>query len=434
MIIINWLPTPMGLTVQGQGALSILFLSVLWWITTPVALSTTAICALALLPLLNVARGIDIILALGNQTLFFLFAVFVIAAACTQNGLSKRVSLIGLRHFSSSAFMLCNGVLLLSWGLCTVIVSHAVCALMLPIVLGIIHLLGCREGDDMSKRLLLSMAWGSICGSNLSLLSSARASLSLSMLAGQVPDHGIGMLSYSMIAAPISLLSVTFVGLLLHWRYPCREISIQTVQENLCVQLEQCGNISSRERMTVLLLGGMILSILLVGVSSMGVIALLFSALFFVFGIMKWTDAKAHIHWGVIVLYGAAIVLGGVLYDTGAAMWMVENILILSDPVWMMLSLCFLVIVGTELISNAAVIAIVLPIALGCCTELGIAKETIAVLLPVCAGFAFVLPTSTPAMAMVFGARHVTVRDTAWGVILSIGMLVVMMLWVVCIG
>ena len=36
-------------------------------------------------------------------------------------------------------------------------------------------------------------------------------------------------------------------------------------------------------------------------------------------------------------------------------------------------------------------------------------------IVPVCAGLAFVLPTSTPAMAMVFGTGYLRTRDTLCG-------------------
>ena len=78
----------------------------------------------------------------------------------------------------------------------------------------------------------------------------------------------------------------------------------------------------------------------------------------------------------------------------------------------------------TRLISNSAVIAILLPIGLVLCEHVGINPRVIAIVAPVCAGFAFVLPTSTPALAMVFGVGYLRTRDSLWGICISIATLI----------
>jgi sodium-dependent dicarboxylate transporter 2/3/5 len=50
----------------------------------------------------------------------------------------------------------------------------------------------------------------------------------------------------------------------------------------------------------------------------------------------------------------------------------------------------------------------------------GIDPRVIALMAPVCAGLAFVLPTSTPAMAMVFGTGYLRTRDTISGALISV--------------
>ena len=51
-------------------------------------------------------------------------------------------------------------------------------------------------------------------------------------------------------------------------------------------------------------------------------------------------------------------------------------------------------------------IAVVLPIALPIAAQAGLSPHTLVWAVPLAAGFAFVLPTSTPAMAMVFGTGY----------------------------
>ena len=99
---------------------------------------------------------------------------------------------VGLRRFAKDENRLWNGVLLVSFTLCFVVVSHAVAALMLPIVLQIIRSLDLGPRSRTAKRLLLSMAWGTVAGSNLTLLSSARATLALELYGNYRAPPGMG--------------------------------------------------------------------------------------------------------------------------------------------------------------------------------------------------------------------------------------------------
>ncbi len=56
--------------------------------------------------------------------------------------------------------------------------------------------------------------------------------------------------------------------------------------------------------------------------------------LFFAFGIIKWEDAQRNVDWGLIVFFGGALSLGAALLTTGAANWIIQQMLGLlgSDP------------------------------------------------------------------------------------------------------
>ena len=178
----HFAPLGSDLFAEGQSALTVLTLCVVWWIFTPVPLPVTSMVGLALLPFLNALTVGEAFALFGNQAVFFVIGVFIVASVMLQSGISARFSISGLRLAAKSEAWLCNSILFLSFALCAVIVSHAVAALMFPIVLGIIQSLNLPHRSRLSRRLLLSMAWGTVCGSNIGLLSSARAALALELL------------------------------------------------------------------------------------------------------------------------------------------------------------------------------------------------------------------------------------------------------------
>lgn len=422
------LPTPSGLTAAGQGALATLSFCVCWWVLSPVPLPVTSLLGLALLPIFGALPTSQAMALFGSPAVFFVIGVFLVASVMLETGLSSRLSLSGLRRFGKQSAALCNALLFLSWGLCLVMVSHAVAALLLPIVLSIISALGLSSRDVLARRLLLSMAWGTVCGSNIGLLSSARASLALELFSRHqgVTETQVGMIQYSLATIPISLGSLLCVWVLLSWRYPVESCDLSPAVKELSDSLSQRGPVSREEWLAAGLLITMVVTMVVLGAPWLAVVALLFSGIFFAFGLLRWDDAERYVNWGVALLYGGAIAVGSAVHLTGAASWVVNQLVPqLSSPLIVFTVLAIIIALFTELISNSAVIAIVLPVALAMAEKLGINPLAVAVMAPVCAGFAFVLPTSTPAMAMVFGVGYLRSKDTIWGALVAFSSLIV---------
>lgn len=411
-------PTPAGLTPQGQASLAVLVLAVVWWVFTPVALPVTSLVALALLPVLG-AMSIPGALALfGNPAVFFVIGVFLVAAVMLHTGLSSRLTLLVLRRLAADEDALCNAVLLLSWGSCVIVVSHAVAALMLPIVLEIIRVLDLGPRSRTARRLLLSMAWGTVAGSNLTLLSSVRASLALELLDGYRTHLGqqgkvLGFIDYSLGSVPLSVATVLVVALVLRRAFPPEGVELTPAVRRLDEKVREMGRTTRKEWLTVATVTMMIACMVVAGPRWLGVVALLFSGVLFALQILQWEDAERYVNWGVALMYGGAIAVGAALHETGATAWLVSQVEPDGVGPWAVLALVATTSLAlTEVVSNSAVMAVILPVAFPLAANVGLDPVSLARVVPFAAGFAFVLPTSTPAMAMVFGTGYLQVRST----------------------
>ena len=425
--LVAFMDTPAGLTLAGQRSLAVLALCVVWWVFTPVGLPVTSIMGLALLPLLGAMPAAEAFALFGNQAVFFVIGVFLVAAVMLETGLSSRISLICLRKFARDENRLCNGVLFVSWGLCAVVVSHAVAALMLPIVLELLRALSLGPRSNTAKRLLLSMAWGTVAGSNLTLLSSARATLSLELYGTylnkyDLPADPIGFLEYSLGSAPVSLASVFIAALVLRWVFPPEGLDLAPAVKQLDERVKAMGSISRRELSTLAVIATMIVCVVSFGREyGMGTVALLFSAILFSLQTLKWEDAERYVNWGVALMYGGAIAIGSALHSTGATTWLIGVLMPASDiSPWATLAGTAVATAGmTELVSNSAVIALVMPVILPVADQVSMDPRVFAWAAPISAGLAFVLPTSTPALAMVFGTGHLRIRHAMPGLIIT---------------
>jgi solute carrier family 13 (sodium-dependent dicarboxylate transporter), member 2/3/5 len=408
----------MGLTEAGQAALAVMALCMTWWLLTPVPLPVTSLTGLALLPAVGALPTADALALFGNQAIFFVIGVFLVAAVMLRTGLSARLSLLVLRRLAHSEAQLCNAVLALSWASCVIVVSHAVAAMLLPIVLSIVTALDLPARSRTARRLLLSMAWGTVAGSNLTLLSSARASLSLELYGQFLSDSGrsaapISFLEYSMAAAPISLATVLVCGVVLAVVFPPEGLDLRPAVTRLDQQVRELGPMSRGEWGTVAVVLGMLLTMGVAGPSWLGIVALLASAATFALRIVSWEEAERFVNWGVVLMYGGAIAVGAALTRTGAVTWLVDQVMPESvHPIVVLLIVAAMVTALTEVVSNSAAIAILLPVSMELALRVGLTPRAMAWVAPIAAGFAFALPTSTPAIALVFGSGVVQMRDT----------------------
>lgn len=413
-------PVPVELAGPPQRALAVMALCMVWWLTSPVALPITSLLGMALLPVLGVLDKNEAVALFGNQSVFFVIAAFIIAAVTIRTGLSTRVTLWALRHLARSEDVLAGAVLFVATALTAIVVSHAVAALLLPIMMETLRALGLEPGSRFARRLMLSMAWGTICGSNLTLLSSARASLALGMYDSWNAAHGIvsepiGFFEYSSATVWIAVLtSVLAYGLLRAFHRP-EGLDMTPAVRQLAEKAAAMGRVSAREWFTAAVIGGMVVALVLFGPTyGLGTIALCAAAVLFVAQVIRWEDAESFVNWGVALLYGGAIAVAAGLEETRAVEIIVETWLPLDrlSPEVVLLLLGLSAAVLTEFVSNAAVIALLLPMCMAIAPQVGLDARALVFLLPTAAGLAFAFPMATPAMAMVFGTGYLRTQDS----------------------
>jgi sodium-dependent dicarboxylate transporter 2/3/5 len=142
-------------------------------------------------------------------------------------------------------------------------------------------------------------------------------------------------------------------------------------------------------------------------------IALISIVMLFVLNLINWKMVEEHVNWGIILMYGGAICLGEVMSQSGAALWLATRTFegtAHSAPVFLLIVAVFATVL-TTFMSNSAAIAVLLPPALSMCDTYGISSSmaAMAVILP--SNFAFMLPVGTPASAIAYSSRFISVGE-----------------------
>lgn len=413
-----WMPAPDGLTVEGQRAIAVFLLCLVLWISNAIPLAITGILAIVLVPIFGILPNKVTYSLFGNEAVFFILGAFILAGAVMHSGISNRLALYILDRFGGSPRGLLLTVFLLGAALSCIMSEHAVAAMLFPIVIEISKSLGLKPGkSNYGKLLFFSMAWGCIIGGVATFLGGARVPLAVGILK-ETTESTIGFLDYSIAVFPLVVI-LLFVGYMLLTRiFPIDITEVESAHGVLKKRLKALGKLSYMEY-TV----GAVLAITVCAWIGLGekfglaAIALASVVALFVFRLVRWKDIEEYVNWGIILMYGGAIVLGSALDKSGAAKWLVSMAIgdWASEP-WVALALfSFLSILLTAAMSNAAVIAVLLPVSIGMAQTLSIDPVMLTYAIAVPAGLDFMFPMGTPAIAIAASSNYITVRESAKG-------------------
>lgn len=127
-------------------------------------------------------------------------------------------------------------------------------------------------------------------------------------------------------------------------------------------------------------------------------------------GTVTWREVERQTQWGVLLLFGGGLVLSEVMARSGASAFMAQHLLTWvqgAPTVVLVLAVVAFVVFLTELVSNTASAALLLPLLLPLGQALGLDTVALAMAIAVAASCAFMLPVATPPNAIVFATDQV---------------------------
>ncbi len=137
---------------------------------------------------------------------------------------------------------------------------------------------------------------------------------------------------------------------------------------------------------------------------------------------MNWETAL-RLPWGILILFGGGFAIAGGFQQSGLDILIGHSIKPLLDihPLLMIGIICLLITFLTELTSNTATTAALLPVMRGTALALGVNPLLLMIPATISASCAFMLPVATPPNAIVFGSGYVPMsKMIRGGIILNI--------------
>ncbi|MEO1628821.1 MAG: SLC13 family permease, partial [Bacteroidota bacterium] len=141
--------------------------------------------------------------------------------------------------------------------------------------------------------------------------------------------------------------------------------------------------------------------------------------------ILRWQEA-VKMPWGIIILFGGGMAIASAFQESGLADWIGMQFNLLKGLPLLLLIVLLITAVNflTEITSNLATTAMLLPILAPMALSLNIHPYILLISATVAASCAFMLPVATPPNAVVFGSGYLKISDMVktgiWMNVLSI--------------
>jgi sodium-dependent dicarboxylate transporter 2/3/5 len=417
---------------QGYYAMIIFSVSVILWVTNVLPLAITSLLVMGLLSTYRVMDNNTIYSFFGDSAIFFILGSFMITAAVSSTGLSRRVAYMVLGHFGRTPFRIVLYIFALSAFMSLLMPTHAVAALLYPLLMEVAIVLQLKKGSQLAKFMFFALCWGAVIGGVATFLGGARNPLAVGMLKSRTGIE-IGFVEWFVAVGPVALAILLFAVMLIYFtaRLDNRVLDLTDVKQ----KIRLLGKFSFNEaKAAVIMLVTLYMWVFhgtRVGIAN---IALISAAMFFVLGVVTWDEMAREINWGTVFMYGGAITLGKSLTGSGVLEWLLDTYLIHLQvgPVVLFMIVAGASIVLTEGISNAAVVGMLMPLVMEYSAILGFDPRMTAYMVAVPAGLSFMFPMGTPANAIAYSSGYYSLREAAiYGFVLNLASWAILVLFAV---
>ena len=385
-----------GLTTPGRNVFTLFLFIIYLWVSETFPLPVTALMAGVALVLLGENRD-DAFSSYASDSVFMILGSLIIAQGITKSGAENLIIRRLLGPFRGSKYSLIFGIIVICSFMAAIIPDHSVAAIMLPLVLTIADKTDIGKHKNEMVALVLAVAFSCSIAGLATPSGGARNVIAMGFLE-EIYNQKITYVQWVVLAAPltIALIPVVFLTLITVNKVTYRSIDYY---------YEKTQSIDERQILALSILGITFVLFLTSGFNglTLGTSAMIGGILMHTFGVLEWEDSRQRLRWGVMFIYGAALTMGKAMVKHGAADWLAGGLYWLADfgsqyggELAIILMIIIVTVMLTNVMSDGAAAAILVPITLAVGVEANLALESIAIITAISTAFAFMTSFGTP--------------------------------------
>lgn len=441
-----------GLSPQAHHLACILVLVIVWWITECIPIPATALIGAALCVVFEIEGAKKVMSGFSDPVIFLFLGSFLLAEGMAKHGLDQRIA------YSILSSRLVDGRprrVLFFLGLVSVAASMwmsntGTVAMMMPIVMGILRTFSNTTpgvGAPQSSKnipmkstfgtgLVLMVAYGASIGGLATPVGTPPNLIGISLIENLIHIK-ISFLTWMLMGLPITFIMFFVLFGIIFWIYRPQKQRVDNLMDYVRTKKKSLGKLSKGEFYVIICFGLTVTMWLLPGILGLAVdkklqtaieskfpeaiAALLGGCALFVLPTnwakreftLTWKDATK-IDWGTMLLFGAGIALGNLMFQTGLAAALGAGLVSLlgATSLWAITATAIgMGIVISEITSNTASANMVIPVVISFAQAAGVDPLTPALGACIGASFGFMFPVSTPPNAIAFGSGMVSIKQ-----------------------
>ncbi len=422
---------PESLNISAYHVACITVLMAFWWITEAVPIAVTALLPIILFPLFGVLDLQSTTTTYGHKYIFLYLGGFILAIAIERWNLHQRIALNIIRFVGGKLSHIILGFMVATAFLSMWISNTATTVMMLPIGMAVVSQFkngtsDSKIGDYFGKALMLGIAYSASIGGIATLIGTP-PNLVLAGVLEKLYHIKLGFFQWMKFGLPISMLL-----LIICWKYltsysfKFKSVEFPRGRKEINEIYKKLGKMTYEEKWVsavfILTACAWIFRALIqkiIPAIDDTIIAMSAAIILFIIpsgnkkqALLTWEDT-IKLPWAIILLFGGGMALAEGFTNTGLANWFAERLSGLENiHLWVLiLILVSMVNFLTEVTSNMATTAIILPVLAPMALSLNIHPYIIMTGVTLAASCAFMLPVATPPNAIVFGSGYLRITD-----------------------
>ncbi len=440
-------PTPEGLTPEGQAVAAVTAWVAVWWMSEAIPIPATSLLPVVLFPATGALPAAETTPSYADPLIFLFMGGFFLAMAMQRWGLHRRIALRTITTVGTQPSRLILGFMVATAFLSMWVSNTATVMMMVPIALAVIYQTADLVEDagldvDTSERnfsfgiaLMLCIAYGASVGGVATLIGTP-PNILFAGQAGELFGETISFAEWMFYGVPISLVGLaTVYGYVTRVSVVPKFDRLPVAEDTIDSELDALGTMSTQERLVLVVFVGMAAAwigaslvdqagLLPVPEDADTIVAIGGALVLFTVPtttedgdhtfLLNWSSA-VEIPWGVILLFGGGLAIAAGFGETGLAAWIGEQLTLLEGipMIGLLLTVVAMTVFLTEVTSNTATTAMLMPILAGVAVGIGVHPYGLMIAAATAASFAFMLPVATPPNAIVFGSGYITIPQMA---------------------
>lgn len=428
-------------------AAAVVVLMGMLWILEIIPIAVTSLLPLILFPILGVMGIKDTATFYGDPTVYLFLGGFILAIALQETGVHRRIALNIIALIGGNPSRIVLGFMAATCFISMWISNTATVMVMLPIALSVLEQaksMGAK-GKDFSKfsaAIMLGIAYAADIGGLATIVGTAPNMVFRKVFVERFPEAPEpGFVPWMIMGVPLSLCMLFFCWVMLSKvMLRVKDKGLIGGREAVLINLKGLGRMRTDEMVSVGVFGLAALLWITGSELSIGsgfhfvgwrkalglqeaddaVVAITCAVLLFLIPsrdrkgemLMTW-EKTAEVPWGILLLFGGGFAMAGGFAASGLSVMVGEVFTgaAIQSPFLLMLLVCFVLILLTEIASNTAVTQLTMPILANAAVAMGVDPRMIMIPGTLAASCGFMMPVATPTHAIVYGTGFVKMRQ-----------------------